>query len=84
MKRNHILHYTPLIGILAAALFGFIYVSYDMSFRAAIIIAASLAYISWGLVHHYIHKDLHLSVILEYICLAALGVIVGLSIIFRF
>jgi hypothetical protein len=83
MKRDYILHYAPLIGILAAAIFGFFYVSYDIGFRAAIIVAASIAYISWGLVHHYIHKDLHLSVILEYICLAVLGVIVGLSIIFR-
>lgn len=84
MKRNHILHYTPLIGILAAALFGFVYVSYDIGFRAAIIIAAAIAYVSWGMVHHYLHKNLHLSIILEYICVALLGVIVGLSIIFRF
>ena len=84
MKKNHLIHYTPLIGILIAAVFGFVYVSYDIGFRVSLIIAASLAYISWGLVHHYIHKDLNLSVILEYISIAALGVIIGLSIIFRF
>lgn len=83
MRKNHILHYTPLVGLLGAALLGFIFVSYDAGFRASIIVATSLAYISWGLIHHLIHKDLHLSVALEYISIAALGAIVGLSIIFR-
>jgi hypothetical protein len=82
--RNHILHYTPLVGILAAALFGFIFVSYNTGFRAAVIVASAVAYVSWGVVHHYIHKDLHLNVFLEYLVIAMLGAIIGLSIIFRF
>jgi hypothetical protein len=81
--KDHLVHYTPLVGILFAALLGFIFVSYDQSFRGAVIIAASVSYVSWGVIHHYIHKDLHLSVILEYISIAILGAIVGLSVVFR-
>ena len=81
--KDHLIHYTPLVGILFAALMGFIFVSYNQSFRAAVIVAASVSYVSWGLIHHYIHKDLHLSVILEYVSIAILGLIVGLSLVFR-
>ncbi len=76
-------HYFPLIGVLAAGMFGFVYFSYDRVFQIFIAIAAACAYVTWGVVHHYIHKDLHLSIILEYIIIASLGVFIVFTLVFR-
>ena len=62
---SHIQHYLPLIGILLAGAYGVYYFSYDRAFQAAIVIAAANGYIAWGVIHHYLHRDLHLSVIFE-------------------
>lgn len=76
-------HYLPLLGILCATIFGFWLLSYDKLLQIALTFAASAAYLSWGIVHHFIHEDLHLSVVIEYLLVSALGLIIILSIIFR-
>lgn len=76
-------HYVPLIGIFLAGILGFAAFSFDRVFQATLILALAAAYVFWGIVHHHIHKDLHLSVILEYIVVATLGVVVVFSLLFR-
>lgn len=80
---RHLLHYLPLIGILAAGLAGFYLFSYDRAFQAAVVLATATSYVAWGLIHHHIHKDLHLSVVIEYIAVALIGMVVVFSLIFR-
>jgi hypothetical protein len=80
---GHIQHYLPLIGIIFASVVGFAIFSYDRLFQMMIVIGASFAYIAWGIVHHHIHHDLHLSVIVEYVTIAALGVTVIFLLLFR-
>lgn len=79
----HIQHYLPLVGILLAGALGFIFFSYDRVFQAACALATAAAYVAWGLIHHHIHRDLYLSVVIEYIAIAALGVAVVFSLLFR-
>lgn len=76
-------HYTPLLGILAAGIIGFALFSYDRMFQTGIVLASAAAYVTWGLIHHFIHKDLHISIIVEYITIATLGVIIVMSVLFR-
>jgi EamA domain-containing membrane protein RarD len=76
-------HYLPLVGILVAGLVGFLVFSYDRNFQAAIAIAVAVSYVVWGLVHHYIHKDLHASVIVEYLAIAIIGLVAIFSVLFR-
>lgn len=85
MKRviKHLPHYLSLIGILVFGLLAFTIFSYDRSFQIAVAAALSLAYISWGVVHHYIHKDLYLSVVLEYIVVSLLGFVIITSLLLR-
>ena len=84
MKKHakHIPHYLSLIGIFAAGLIGFLLFSYDRTFQIAITIAIAISYVVWGLVHHHLHEDLHLSVIIEYIVVAALGLVIVFSLVF--
>lgn len=80
---RHLSHYLPLIGILAAGVLGFIWFSYDRAFQLAVAIASAVAYVFWGIVHHSMHRDLHLSVVIEYIAIAALGVVIVFTLLFR-
>ncbi len=74
-------HYTPLFALLLLGLVGFAYFSYDHNFQSVIVIAMAAGYVSWGLIHHHIHQDLYLSVILEYVAIGALGAIIVLTIL---
>jgi hypothetical protein len=76
-------HYLSLAGILIAGIIGFVVFSYERAFQIAVAIGLALAYVAWGIIHHAIHRDLHLSVVIEYIVVASLGLVVILSLIFR-
>ncbi|MFZ3301927.1 MAG: hypothetical protein WA152_04410 [Microgenomates group bacterium] len=80
---KHISHYFSLMTIFIAGVVGFYVFSYDQSFQIAVVIAMSLSYVSWGVIHHAIHKDLCLSIVLEYAAIALLGSVLILSLIFR-
>lgn len=81
-KTKHFSHYISLGGIMAATIIGFFLFSYDKNFELALISAASLSYFVWGVVHHIIHKDLNLQVIIEYAVFASIGFVIGISVIF--
>ncbi|KKQ43547.1 MAG: hypothetical protein US60_C0001G0062 [Microgenomates group bacterium GW2011_GWC1_37_8] len=72
---HHLRHYLPLLGIIFAGLVGFWIFSYDMVFQLAIVVAVAASYISWGIIHHHMHNDLNLSVVLEYIAVAVVGLV---------
>lgn len=74
-------HYTPLFAIILLGFLGFYLFPYDRSFQTAVVLATAAGYVSWGLIHHYIHQDLHTSVILEYVAIGIVGVIVVLSLL---
>lgn len=80
---KHLPHYLSLLGILGASFIGFFVFSYDKNFQAAIAIALSAGYVTWGIVHHWAHKDLYLDVFVEYLIFGLLGLVFVLSVIFR-
>lgn len=79
---KHLPHYLSLFGILVAGAVGFYLFSYDKTFQIGIALALSTSYISWGLIHHTIHKDISLNIIFEYIAIAILGLTIVLALIF--
>jgi hypothetical protein len=80
---HHLTHYTVLFGILLAGFAGLVLFSYDKNFQIAIALALVLSYVSWGIVHHHLHKDLYLETIVEYAMVALLGFVIIFSIIIR-
>lgn len=80
---KHIPHYVSLISIFIAGLIGFYVFSYDTYFQIAIAVALSASYISWGIIHHAVHKDICWKVIFEYIAVSILGLILVLTLLFR-
>ena len=75
-------HYLPLLGIMTAGLVGFVTFSYDKAFQAVMLIGIAVSYVVWGIVHHHLHDDLYLIIVLEYIIIATLGLVVGFSLLF--
>ena len=80
---KHLPHYLPLLGILVVCVIAFIFFPYDTFFKGAVLVAAAVSYVFWGIIHHHIHEELHISVVVEYILVASLGLIIILSLIFN-
>jgi hypothetical protein len=76
-------HYMLLGGILIAGFAGLILFSYDINFQVAVAVATAVSYVAWGIIHHRIHRDLHLEVIIEYIAVSLLGLVILFSLILR-
>lgn len=83
MTTKHLPHYLSLIGILVATIIGFFVFSYDKNFQLALIASASISYFTWGIVHHILHKNLNMQVMLEYLVIATIGFVIGVSVIYR-
>lgn len=80
---KHLPHYISLIGILFAAFLAFLFFSTDKFFLTGVAVAVSCAYLSWGVIHHLLHKDMSLAIFVEYLSVSVLGLIIVLSLIFR-
>ena len=79
---KHLAHYIPLLGIFASGLLGFWLFGYDRDFQFAVAISVAISYICWGVVHHILHKDICLEIIVEYVMFAAVGLLILASVIF--
>jgi len=75
-------HYLSLFGVLGAAIIAFLVFWYDRQFQFYVGVATASAYFTWGVVHHYLHHDLDIFVLVEYATVALLGVVVLFSVIF--
>ncbi len=80
---KHLSHYTALFGILLAGFSGLVLFSYDKGFQVGVSIATAIAYVAWGIVHHHLHHDLHTETVIEYITIAALGLIILFTLVIR-
>lgn len=72
-----------LFGILLAGFTGLILFSYDKAFQVAVSLALVASYVSWGVTHHYLDRDLHLETVVEYLVVAVLGFVIIFSLIIR-
>ncbi|MBI4057780.1 hypothetical protein HY405_00440 [Candidatus Microgenomates bacterium] len=78
---HHLPHYTVLVGLIVATAAGFILFPYDRMFQIALVVALAVSYVTWGIVHHWIHDDLYFEVVLEYLSIAILGSAIVISVI---
>lgn len=76
-------HYLTLFGILFAGFIGFTLFSYDKGFQIAVAVATASSYVIWGVMHHFLHKDLHLETFFEYVAVAVLGLVILFSLVIR-
>lgn len=79
---KHFSHYVPLVGILFFTALAFTQFYYEKVLLIGVSLAISVAYVTWGVIHHTIHKDLTIKIIFEYIFVALIGLIMLLSVVF--
>jgi hypothetical protein len=75
MKDKYLItHYLPLVAVLVATLVGFVIFRYDRALKISLTVAAGVSYLVWGIIHHYIHKDLNTEIVIEYLVICIFGV----------
>lgn len=80
---HHPLHYFTLLCIMVTGLWGIFWFDYYRPLQLGIVVSMAVAYVVWGVVHHSMHKDLHIKIIFEYVLMALLAVLVFSSLIMR-
>lgn len=81
--KSYFHHYFVLLIILNLGIGLFYFLRFNPFYQLVVILATSLAYLFWGIIHHWLAEDLHLKVILEYFLFACLVVLIILSLLFR-
>lgn len=80
---RHPLHYFILLCIELVGLWGVFWFSFQPLMQLAILVGMSSAYVVWGVIHHYEHRDLHVKIVFEYLLVALFAVLVFGSLLFR-
>lgn len=77
------LHYLVLFGGLFLGLVAFFSLFGLPNLRIQSVIALCVFYFCWGLTHHWLEKDLHIKIVLEYFLVAAIACFILVSLIWR-
>jgi hypothetical protein len=76
--RHHLWYYIVTVAIFSLGLVLIALNEQNSSLQALLIAMTATCYFTWSLLHHYIHHELHLWVVIEYILIALLGVVLSL------
>jgi hypothetical protein len=80
---HHPQHYFALLCILLTGLWGMFWFDYLPMLQVGIVISMGVSYVVWGIIHHALHKDLHIKIIMEYMLISMLVVLIFTSLILR-
>ena len=73
---HHFFHYFILLMIIFSGLAAFFsFRNYPMV-QLLVGIVTALSYVIWGIVHHFVDKDLNVKVIIEYLAVAIFAIII--------
>ncbi len=73
--KTHAIHFFVLVAILVGGVFTFFSVQGNHALQLAVGILTSIAYVSWGIIHHTIQHDLLPKVVIEYCLLGAIAIL---------
>ncbi len=76
--RKHIWYYSSTLLIFGLGLALITLNSQSSKLQALIITMTATCYFIWSLLHHYVHHELHVRLVIEYILIACLGVVLSL------
>lgn len=76
-------YYLVLLVILNFGALMFYLLRFNPVYQMWVMVLTSLAYVLWGMIHHFLEEDLHLKVILEYVLIAMLVNLVVMTLLFR-
>lgn len=73
--KAHISHYAILILILIIGAASFLGLQGNHPGQLAIGIVTTVAYVSWGIIHHAMEHDIHPKVVVEYALIGAMALL---------
>lgn len=76
-------HYLILFSILGFGLYLFRIFSFNRQVQIWLIVAIAFVYLNWGVVYHWLKKELHLRVVIEYLAVALLAAIMMIFLLLR-
>lgn len=79
-KRSHY-HLVVLAAILGLGVITFFSLAPNRSLQLLVGIVTTVAYVTWGLMHHAIEGDLYRKVVVEYLLIGAIAVIMLMTIV---
>lgn len=79
--QKHIGYYASLAAILFLGVFAIINISYDKTLQTLIVITVAVFYIMLGVIHHLLHHNLTLKIMVEYILMGAVGAVLILFVL---
>lgn len=80
---RHPLHYVNLLSLMLLGLWGLFWFDYSPPMQLSIVISMAAAYVTWGIVHHRMHRDLHIKIIFEYLLVAIFAILVYATLLYR-
>lgn len=80
-KIVHISHLAVLVVLLGAGVFTLMQLQGNIFAQTVVGIATSVAYVCWGIIHHWVKKDLYKKVVIEYILIGIVAIFVLLIIL---
>ncbi|MCL4353073.1 hypothetical protein M1615_01210 [Patescibacteria group bacterium] len=66
-------YYLSVFFILLLAVLALIYFTGNIRLQGIIVIGISFIYAFWGIIHHFIHHDLTLKIVVEYVLIGTVG-----------
>lgn len=79
---RHLGHYIILLIILLTGLIGMIISGKSTLIHTTILVLISIGYFVWGIVHHFLEKELHPEIIFEYLLMSLLGLATVLGVLY--
>lgn len=79
--RQHSTHYAFLAGFLAVMMILFLRFKDNEAAAAGVLLLTGTGYIVWGLVHHYLKRDLSAKIAVEYILMAMLVITILIAVL---
>jgi hypothetical protein len=76
--KRHTGYYISLILILLLGVVIYLSSGNDSNTRLVAVLMLSFCYVLWGIVHHVIHHDITVRVVLEYVLIGVLGIALAL------
>ncbi len=73
---HHIFHYLILLILISGGLTAFLSSRNYPLIQLLVGIVTSLSYVVWGIVHHFVDRDLSLKIVIEYLAVALFAIIV--------
>ncbi len=75
---KHFWYYFALICVQVSGLFAMFYFAYDRYLQIITVSVMALFYVFWAVIHHQLHHDLQVKIVIEYILIGILGVLIVL------